>query len=162
MNTHTRLVGLISLGLLAAGPAAMAADGQPVSRAEVVAQIAAARTAGALTPAGEAPVPAQQLNARSSDTTRRSVQQEVLSARASGELTPAGEGVDLASARTLPAQSVATASRADVKASVITARRDGDLIPAGEGPDVQVHARAKGTKSFQTAGRSAGSSKVVN
>ena len=162
MNTRTRLVGLISLGLLAAGSAAMAADGQPLSRAEVVARTTAARAAGALTPAGEAPVPAQQLGAAPSNTTRSSVQQEVLTARASGGLTPAGEAVDLASATTLPARSVATASRADVKASVIAARRDGELVPAGEGPDAQVHARARAARSLQTAGRSLGSGTVAN
>lgn len=166
MNTHTRLVGLISLGLLAAGSAAMAADGQPATRAEVASQVAAARAAGTLTPAGEAPVPAQQISAAVSSTTRNAVQQEVLAARASGALAPAGEGVnggfDLASARTQPAPSEQVASRAQVKASVIAARRDGDLVPAGEGPDVQVHARAKAVTSFQTARRSAGSNTVAN
>ncbi len=162
MNTHTRLVGLISLGLLAAGSASMAADGSAVSRAEVVAQTVAARAAGTLTPAGEAPVPAHQFSAAPSSTTRNSVQQEVLAARASGALTPAGEGVDFASARTQPTQSEVIVSRAQVKASVIEARRDGELVPAGEGPDVQTHARAKAAGSFRTARQSVGSSALAN
>jgi hypothetical protein len=162
MNTHTRFVGLISLGLLAAGSAAMAADGQAVTRAEVVSQTAAARSAGSLTPAGEAPVPAQQISAAPSDTTRNSVQQEVLTARAAHALVPAGEGVGEGFDATQPVRSEVIVSRAQVKASVIAARRDGDLVPAGEGPDVQLHARAKASSSLQTARRSTGLGTVAN
>ena len=162
MNTHNRLVGLISLGLLASASAVMAADGQPVTRAEVASQVAAARSAGTLTPAGEAPVPAQALGAAPSDTTRNSVQQEVLAARGAHALVPAGEGAGEGFDPSQPARSEIVLSRSQVKASVIAARRDGDLVPAGEGPDVQLHARAKAASSVQTARRSTGLGTVAN
>lgn len=152
MNAQSRHAAWISLGaLLVASTAALAADPEAAaerSRSEVVSETLAARSAGALVPAGEAATPLGSAGATHSALTRSDVQSQVLEARAAGALLPAGEGVELASARP---SSMAVASRADVKATVIAARRAGDLIPAGEGPDAETHAHAKIATTVRSA-----------
>ena len=155
MNAKSGYATWISLGaLVVASTAAVAADPQAAterSRAEVVSETLAARSAGALVPAGEASsTPRDSAVATSrSGLTRSEVESQVLDARATGALVPAGEGVELASARP---SSISVASRAEVKATVIAARRAGDLIPAGEGPDIENHAHAKSVATARSAG----------
>jgi len=153
MNAKSGYAAWISFGaLVLASTAAVAADPEAAterSRAEVVSETLAARSAGALAPAGEASTPRDNALATSrSALTRSEVESQVLDARATGTLMPAGEGIELASART---SSVAVASRADIKATVIAARRAGDLIPAGEGPDAETHAHAKSVATVRSA-----------
>jgi len=152
MNAKSGYATWIALGaLVLASTAAVAADPEAAterSRAEVVSETLAARSAGTLASAGEAPTPLGTAVATRSGLTRSEVQSQVLEARASGALLPAGEGVELASARP---SSIAVASRADIKATVIAARRAGDLIPAGEGPDAETHAHAKIVTTVRSA-----------
>jgi len=153
MNAKFGYAAWISLGaLVLASTAAVAADPEAATeraRAEVVSETLAARSAGTLAPAGEAPTPLGTAVATRSGLTRSDVQSQVLEARAAGTLLPAGEGIELASARP---SSVTLASRAEIKATVIAARRAGDLIPAGEGPDAETHAHAKSVATVRSAG----------
>ena len=162
MNAKSGYATWISLGaLLVASTAAVAADPEAVverSRSEVVSETLAARSAGALAPAGEASTPLGTAVATRSGLTRSDVQSQVLEARAAGALLPAGEGVELASARP---SGIAVASRADVKATVIAARRAGDLVPAGEGPDAETHAHAKSVATVRSAGNDSTTTNVA-
>lgn len=153
MKAKSGYAAWISLGaLVVASTAAVAADPEAAterSRSEVVSETLAARSAGALVPAGEAPTPVGTAVATRSGLTRSEVQSQVLEARASGTLLPAGESVELAFARP---SGEAVATRAEVKAAVIAARRSGELMPAGEGPDSEIHAHAKSVATVRSAG----------
>jgi len=136
MSIELNLKQWAALGTLAlAAGSALAADPDsatpPRSRAEVVAEVLAARAAGTLAPAGEhAEAPAATTIGQASRT-RAEVEAEVLEARRTGQLIAAGEG-ELFPA--VPASSGPVLTRATVKAEVLAARAAGELVPAGEGP----------------------------
>jgi hypothetical protein len=150
MNINPNLKPWASLGTLGAlafaASAALAADPAattaPRERADVVAETLAARSAGALAPAGEHVVPAAAVVPDAVARTRAEVQAEVQAARASGQLIAAGEAEEFPAAQT---SSGPVLARAAVKAQVLAARSAGELIPAGEGPSAEGLARAHRT-----------------
>jgi len=161
LSATTTLSSWVSLSaLVVASTAAVAADpdaNTERARADVVGDTLAARAAGTLTPAGEAPTPRAADVAAHSTLTRRAVEAQVREARLAGDLVPAGEGVALASAGS---RGVSLVTRAEVKATVIAARRSGDLVPAGEGLDAETHARAQTAATLRSA-RASGLSETV-
>ena len=125
--------------LALAGSAVFAdqAPGAPLTRAEVVQSVLAARADGTLIPAGEDAEGAWYSPAAApSALTRAQVQAEVRQARADGTLIPAGAAADedlLAGAvGRAAAGTSSTLTRAQVKAEVLHARAEGELMPAGE------------------------------
>jgi hypothetical protein len=115
----------------------------PVTRAEVVQSVLAARAAGTLIPAGEGVLPSYQDPGLGSDTTRAAVKAEVLQARASGDLVPAGDGALGNKAYSQMVAAPSSVTRDQVKSEVLEARASGTLIPAGQGeygnPDATVY-----------------------
>jgi hypothetical protein len=102
---------------------------QPLTRAQVRAEVLKAHASGQLLKAGEIYdgfTPEQSGRVLS----RAEVKQQTQQAKAAGKLVPVGEisVADLQARKTF----VSTVSRAGVKAEVIAARQAGELIPAGE------------------------------
>jgi hypothetical protein len=125
---------LFALSALALATGAVLAQEAPVTRAEVVQSVLAARAAGTLIPAGQGVTPGYpRAGAPVSSLTRAQVKSDVAQARADGELVPAGNGTlgDETYARAVAAPS--TLARDQVKDEVLQARADGTLIPAGQG-----------------------------
>jgi hypothetical protein len=133
-----RVKQLFTLTVLALAGSAVLADeapGAPLTRAEVVQSVLAARAAGALHPAGEGPQGPgyPQAGAATSTLTRAQMKAEVLQARAAGTLPHAGSVApeeEMVYAQAHP--STSTLTRAQVKAEVLQARANGELVPAGE------------------------------
>jgi hypothetical protein len=130
-----QLFTLTALALAGGAVLADQAPGAPLTRAQVVRSVLAARAAGTLLPAGEGPQGPgyPQAGATTSSLTRAQMKAEVLQARATGTLLHAGSVApeeEMAFAQAHP--STSTLTRAQVKAEVLQARADGELIPAGE------------------------------
>jgi hypothetical protein len=124
---------VFALGALALATGAVLAQEAPVSRADVVQSVLAARAAGTLTPAGQGMDPGYK-GAGPSQTTRAAVNDSVIDARGAGQLAHAGSVApeeDMQYAQAHP--STSTLARAEVKQEVLEARADGTLIPAGQG-----------------------------
>ena len=130
-----QLFALTAMALAGSAVLADEAPGAPLTRAEVVQSVLAARAAGTLVPAGESGyLEAPQAAVAASGRTKAEVRAEVLQARADGTLRHAGEVAPeelMADARAHP--STSTLTRAEVKAEVLQARANGTLVPAGEG-----------------------------
>jgi len=129
------LFAITALALAGSAVFADEAPGAPLSRAEVVQSVLAARAAGALHPAGEGPQGPgyPQAGATTSQLTRDQMGAQVLQARAAGALAHAGSVApeeEMAYAQAHP--SASTLTRAQVKAEVLQARANGELVPAGE------------------------------
>ena len=151
-----QLVTLAALAL--AGGAALAdeAPDAPLTRAEVVQSVLAARAAGTLAPAGPAydGPPARTAAGTSSLLTRAETNAEVLRARAAGALSHAGSVApeeEMAYARAHPVTS--TLTRAQVNAEVLQARAHDQLVPAGEAEYSARGPFAPATRTAATAGQ---------
>ena len=132
-----QLFTLTALALVGSAVFADQAPAAPLTRAEVVQSVLAARADGTLIPAGEDAEGSwhSQADAAPSTLTRAQVRAEVRQARADGTLLPAGETADeglLAGAADQTAGAPSTLTRAQVKAEVLQARAEGELMPAGE------------------------------
>ena len=126
------------VGALALATGAVFAQEAPLSRAEVVQSVLAARADGTLRHAGETGpeemTPYKRAVAAPSSLTHAQEKASVLQARAAGTLPHAGSIApeeEMAYARSHPSDS--TLTRAEVKADVLEARAEGTLIPAGQG-----------------------------
>jgi hypothetical protein len=142
----TKVKQVFAVGVLALATGAVFADqspAAPVTRAEVIQSVLAARAAGTLIPAGEGVLPRHQGPGLGSDTTRAAVNAEVLQARANGDLVPAGDGALGNKAYNQMVAARSSVTRDQVKSEVLEARANGTLIPAGEGefvrPESEVH-----------------------
>jgi hypothetical protein len=129
---------VFALGALCLATGAVLAQEAPLSRAEVVQSVLAARADGTLRHAGEAGpeemTPYKRAIAAPSTVTHTQEKASVLQARAEGTLPHAGSVApeeEMAYAQSHP--SVSTLTRAEVKADVLEARAEGTLIPAGQG-----------------------------
>jgi hypothetical protein len=129
---------LTALTLAAGAVLADDAPSAPLTRAEVVQSVLAARANGTLRHSGEIAPEEQMEDARAhpsaSTLTRADEKADVLAARAAGTLRHSGEIApeeQMEYAQAHPATS--TLTRAEVKAEVLEARANGTLIPAGEG-----------------------------
>ena len=133
MNT-TKLVALsaivFAVGTVMANDTP--ANARPLTRAEVIQSVLAARAAGQLLPAGEAADWAPRIEATSS-TSRAEVKRDVIAARDAGQLRPAGEREEREVF--VPRDGAYQLARAEVKAETLRARDAGELIPAGEGAE---------------------------
>src|SRR5450631_1474681 len=105
----------------------------PLTRAQVVQSVRAARAAGMLLPAGEGPAVSEypQTGAPTSSLTRAEVDQDVLQARAARALEPAGEGQAVPEYPPAGGASISL-TRAQVKDEVLEARANGEMTPAGQ------------------------------
>jgi hypothetical protein len=128
----------LSVLALVAG-AAMADDAAsssaPLTRAQVVQSVLAARATGQLRPAGAAGDDPQGWTSppTTSQYARSTIENQVLTARANGELRPAGEAGD--DPRGWDANDTShRLTRAQVVAETLEARANGELVPAGEDP----------------------------
>jgi hypothetical protein len=129
-----QLFALAALALAGTAVLADEAPGTPLTRAEVIQSVLAARAAGTLMPAGQGEYPQSTPADTASTRTLSQARAEVLQARAEGTLRHAGEAApeeQMAYERAHPSTSVLT--RAEVKAEVLQARANGELVPAGEG-----------------------------
>jgi len=154
-----QLFTLSALALVGSAVLADQAPAAPLTRAEVVQSVLAARTDGTLIPAGEDAegVGYSPVNAAPSTLTRSQVQAEVRQARADGTLLPAGEVADEtllaeAAGRTAAGTS-STLTRAEVKAEVLHARAQGELMPAGEAEGYPPERATDTTRSAAASGQ---------
>ncbi|MEP6872881.1 MAG: hypothetical protein ABI887_00800 [Burkholderiales bacterium] len=124
---------LSALSLAAAGAfaAEALADSAPLTRAQVVQSVIAARAASELRPAGDAADFQSAPVLTASTVTREQVQREIIAARDAGQLEPAGEA-ELARGWTPTPATTPTLTRAAVKAETRRASAAGELLPAGE------------------------------
>jgi hypothetical protein len=133
-----QLFALTALTLAAGAVLADEAPGAPLTRAEVVQSVLAARAAGTLAHAGPVAPEEEMEYARAhpstSTLTRADEKADIRAARADGTLRHAGEIApeeQMEYAQAHP--STSTLTRAEVKAEVLEARANGTLTPAGEG-----------------------------
>jgi hypothetical protein len=133
-----KLFALSALALATGAVMAQQGADQPVTRAEVVQSVLAARANGTLAHTGSVAPEEEMEYARThpstSPFTRAQESRSVLQARAAGQLAHTGsvapeEEMEFAQAH----PSTSTLTRADVKEEVLEARADGTLIPAGQG-----------------------------
>lgn len=109
---------------------------QPVSRADVVAEVVRASALGTLVPAGEA-TPFLALAPVSAPLVRVEVRRSTRMSIHNGVMLPAGETTPY-----FVSGGVSTMTRAERKADVLRARATGELLPAGEGTLVVVRPAA--------------------
>ena len=127
-----QLFALTALALAGTAVLADEAPGAPLTRAEVVQSVLAARAAGTLMPAGGsnyAPGYPKAGDPTTSGLTRAQEEAQVLQARADGTLLAAGDadpGYPKAS------DTRSTLARSQVKAEVLQARANGELVATGE------------------------------
>jgi len=152
-----QLLTLAALSLTAGAVLADEAPGAPLSRAQVVQSVLAARAAGTLSAAGpsyDGP-PARAASGTPSELTRAERKAAVAQARAAGTLSHAGSVApeeEMAYAQAHPSRS--TLTRAEVKAEVLQARANDQLVPAGE---AEYSARASAAPVVRTAAGSGSS-----
>jgi hypothetical protein len=123
-----------ALALATGAVFAQESAGVPLSRAEVVQSVLAARAAGTLMPAGEGAGPGYPgAGDLTSTVSRAAVKAAVLEARAKGELLPPSGVMDWKGVRALAAETPpSTLARSTVREEVLAARDAGTLMPAGE------------------------------
>jgi hypothetical protein len=124
---------VFAVGLLALTTGAVFAQQAPLSRAQVVQSVLAARAAGTLMPAGAADADIDEAAGGPSTTSRAAVKAEVQQARADGSLSVAGDRFPSSKAYHQSLFAPSTVTRDQVKEQVQEARADGALPPAGRG-----------------------------
>jgi len=154
MKVH-QVLAVSTLALAAGAVFADDAPGAPLTRAEVVESVLAARANGTLAHAGDAApeetTPYKKEIESRSTRTRAEEKSDVLQARRDGTLAaagPAGTADDLRAAHA--PRSTSTLTRAEVKAEVLQARADGTLVPAGEGEYPQADQTVRTAGSFKS------------
>jgi Domain of unknown function (DUF4148) len=154
-----QLFALTALTLAASAVLADEAPGTPLTRAEVVQSVLAARANGTLRHTGEiAPEEMTADKAQIEAPSNLTAAQEsaiVLQARAAHALAhtgPVAPEEDMEYAQAHP--STSTLARAEVKAEVLEARADGTLIPAGQAEDPELPSTSA-PRVYAKAGRMA-------
>ena len=123
-----QLFALTALAIAGSAVLADEAPGAPLTRAEVVQSVLAARAAGTLMPAGQGEPGYPQAGDTTSNVTRAQVETLVLQARADGTLMPAGGSNYAPGYPKAGDPTTSNLTRAEVAAEVLQARADGELL----------------------------------